>query len=45
MMRGKKPMTPEQYRRYPLVDTAVGSRILLAFRVDERALQQRVRSP
>jgi hypothetical protein len=38
-------MTPEQYRRYPLVDTAVGSRILLAFRVAQRALEQRVRPP
>lgn len=38
-------MTPEQYSRYPLVDSAVGSRILLALRVEQRALEQRVRPP
>jgi len=38
-------MTSESYDRYPLVDAAVGSRILLAFRVDERALEQRLRPP
>jgi hypothetical protein len=44
-MKGKQPMTPEQYSRYPLVDSAVGSRILLAFRVAQHALEQRVRPP
>jgi len=44
-MKGKQPMTPEQYSRYPVVDSAIGSRILLAFRVDPRALEQRVRPP
>ena len=38
-------MTPEQYSRYPHVDSAVGSRILLAFRVAQHALEQRVRPP
>jgi hypothetical protein len=38
-------MTSASYDRYPLVDAAIGSRILLAFRVDERALEQRVRPP
>ena len=38
-------MTTERYSHYPQVDSAVGSRILLAFRVAERALEQRVRPP
>jgi hypothetical protein len=38
-------MTPELYRHYPVVDSAVGTRILLAFSVAERALEQRLRPP
>jgi hypothetical protein len=38
-------MITESYDRYPLVDSAVGSRILLAFRVEHRALEQRLRPP
>src|SRR6266542_1015191 len=44
-MKGKQPMITEQYSRYPQVDSAVGSRILLAFRVAQRALEQRLRPP
>jgi hypothetical protein len=38
-------MTSNQYSSYPLVDTAVGNRLLLGFIVAPHALQQRLRSP